>query len=451
MPKQFSRLGTDKPMISATAARLKALKESCSVSQMVALGSQHHGFLIVDHVADYGFETVLEPQARDSAAAIVAISCLMVQRGEGDVPVVVCPSDHLIKDTKSFCVDVIKAAAATDDFDIVLFGITPTHPETGFGYLELGDGTPNADWSPVAGFHEKPDKARAETYLSNPSMLWNSGIFTFQPNKLNALVKRLSPALLEQCEAAVAKAQDDLQRLALDAQAFEQILPVSFDYEIVERATSIGAVRAGFDWADLGSWSAVSKTFDTDENNSIQVGQGVNVGSHNTLVSSTGPLLVTHGVKDIVAVATPDAVLVTRQDNSQNVKALVEMLSAEHPEINAHRRVYRPWGWYESVVNGDRFQVKRICVKPKAVLSLQKHYHRAEHWVVVEGSALVEINDEKQQLTENESTYVPLGAVHRLSNPGKIPLVIIEVQTGSYLGEDDIVRLDDVYGRKGTS
>ena len=451
MPKQFGSFGTDSPMISATAKRLQALNQTVTVNQSLAIGSQQHGFLIAEHVAEYGFETVLEPCARDSAAAIVAVSCLLMQRGEGEVPVVVCPSDHLIKDTTAFCADVIKAAAATNDYEIVLLGISPTHAETGFGYLELSETQAGEFGSPVAQFHEKPDLPRAEEYLKNPSMMWNSGIFVFKPARLNALMQRLNPDMLQKCQEAVAGAKDDLQRLVLHDEAFQKIAPVSFDYEVVERANSIGAIRASFDWADLGSWKAVSETFERDTNDSVNVGNAINVGSKNTFVSSSGPLIVTHDVEDIVAVATPDAVLVTRQDNSQNVKALVELLGHDHNEMNSHRRVYRPWGWYESVVMGDRFHVKRICVKPKAVLSLQKHYHRAEHWVVVEGIALVEIDNETRQMTENESTYVPLGAVHRLSNPGKIPLVIIEVQTGSYLGEDDIVRLDDVYGRKGTS
>lgn len=450
MPKQFGSFGTGSPMISTTAKRLQALSETVSINHSIAIGSQQHGFLIAEHVGEYGFETVLEPCARDSAAAIVAISCLLSQRGEGDVPVVVCPSDHLIKNTKVFCADVIKAAAASNDYEIVLLGISPTHPETGYGYLELTQAGSEQDAVPVAQFHEKPDLSRAEEYLKNPAMLWNSGIFIFQPAKLNALVETINPALLKKCQEAVSAAKEDLQRLVLHAETFEQISPVSFDYEVVERASSIGAVRASFDWADLGSWKAVSETFEPDDMNSVKVGNAVNIGSKNTFVSSSGPLVVTHEVEDIVAVATPDAVLVTRQDNSQNVKALVELLGDDHTEMNSHRRVYRPWGWYESVVQGDRFQVKRICVKPKAVLSLQKHYHRAEHWVVVKGIALVEIDGDQRQMTENESTYVPLGAVHRLSNPGKIPLIIIEVQTGSYLGEDDIVRLEDVYGRDAT-
>lgn len=450
MPKQFGSFGASSPMISTTAKRLQALGEAVRINQSIAIGSQQHGFLIAEHVGVYGFETVLEPYARDSAAAVVAISCLLSQRGEGDVPVVVCPSDHLIKNTKAFCDDVIKAAAASNDYEIILLGVSPTHPETGFGYLELTEGQSEQEASSVAEFHEKPDLSRAEEYLRNPAMLWNSGIFIFQPAKLNALVENLNPALLKSCKEAVSEAKEDLHRLVLHAETFKQILAASFDYEVVERASSIGAIRASFDWADLGSWKAVSKTFEPDDMNSVKVGNAVNIGSKNTFVSSSGPLVVTHEVEDIVAVATPDAVLITRQDNSQNVKALVELLGDDHAEMYSHSRVYRPWGWYESVVQGDRFQVKRICVKPKAVLSLQKHYHRAEHWVVVKGIALVEIDGDRRQMTENESTYVPLGAVHRLSNPGKIPLVIIEVQTGSYLGEDDIVRLEDVYGRDAT-
>lgn len=449
-PKQFGVFaGDDDPMITHTAKRLEALGTQLTLGQAVAIGGQGHGFLIDDHVADYGFETILEPVARDSAAAIAAISALMEARDEGDVPLIVCPSDHLIKDSATFCRDALAAASATADYDLVLMGIPPTHAETGYGYFEVDQAAldPTAH-AAIVKFHEKPDAETASRYVSNSLMYWNSGIFIFQPAKLIDLLARLNPRLLELCRAAVKGASDDLNRLVLDAEPFSAIKAGSFDYEVVEKAENIGAIRAGFDWTDLGSWTAVSQTHEADEHDTVAVGKGVSVGARNSFVSSSGPLLVAHDVEDIVAVATPDAVLVTRQENSQNVKTLIDLLAPDYPEMSAHQRVYRPWGWYESIARGSRFQVKRICVKPQAVLSLQRHVHRAEHWVVVEGVGLVEIDGKTWQMNENESTFVPIGAVHRLSNPGKIPLVIIEVQTGSYLGEDDIVRLDDIYGRK---
>ena len=446
-PKQFGSFGGGDPLLVSTVDRLSALREAFQVNHSIALGNHDHRFMVAEIVTQKDFDVVVEPLARDTAAAIGVLCQLLQARGEGDVPLVISPSDHRVKDVDGFVGSVAKAVELAEVQDIVLFGVKPNAPETGYGYLEVESSAAGELGQKVLTFHEKPTRETAEHYLANPNMFWNSGIFVVKPRAVLALMKQLNPELLQCVEGAVSKAEMDLNYLVLQREAFEKIRAKSFDYEVLEKAESVGFVPAGFDWTDLGSWQSVHQVSDKDELNTSTLGRSVSLGAKNSFIESSGPLVVAHEVEDIVAVATPDAVLVTRQDQSQNVKGIVTALKGTFAEIEEHKRMYRPWGWYESVVEGDRFQVKKICVKPGSKLSLQKHFHRSEHWVVVEGTALVQINDETSQLTENESTYIPLGAIHRLSNPGHIPLTIIEVQTGSYLGEDDIVRFDDVYGR----
>lgn len=446
-PKQFGSFGGDTSLLQATVDRLVTLKARFDVGHSLALGNHEHRFKVSELVMPQGFDVVVEPLARDTAAAIAALCELMVQRGAGDEPLIVAPSDHRVMDMAGFAQSVEAAVNLSAQHGIVLFGVRPDGPETGYGYLKVGSDQQGGLSSSIESFHEKPSLEVAERYLRDPLMFWNSGILVVRPTFVLDQLQSLNPSLLQAVKQSVAAAASDLSYLVLDQAAFETIKARSFDYEVLEQAESVGFVPANFDWTDLGSWQSVYQIAKKDEHKTATAGRGVSLGARNSFIESSGPLVVAHDVEDIIAVATPDAVLITKQDQSQNVKDVVSALKGIFPEIEQHQRVYRPWGWYESVVQGERFQVKKICVSPGSTLSLQKHFHRAEHWIVVEGTALVQIDDETSQLTENQSTYIPLGAIHRLSNPGHIPLTIIEVQTGSYLGEDDIVRFEDVYGR----
>ena len=331
---------------------------------------------------------------------------------------------------------------------LVTFGIVPTAPETGYGYIESAEALNASSPVPIARFVEKPDRATAEQFLASGRFTWNSGMFLFRASAMLAELERLAPELVSCCRSALEHDTPDLQFLRLDREAFAQCPSVALDVAVMER-TPLGSVLpldAG--WSDVGSWSALWETADQDENGNVLRGRVISEGSRNCYLRSEHRLVVGLGVENLVVVETDDAVLIAERSQAQNVKAIVQQLEADgSSEGKAHRRIYRPWGHYTSIVEGSRWQVKRISVKPGASLSLQMHHHRAEHWVVVRGTALVEKNGVEELIGENQSTYIPLGAQHRLSNPGKIPVEMIEIQSGAYLGEDDIVRLEDVYGR----
>jgi mannose-1-phosphate guanylyltransferase/mannose-6-phosphate isomerase len=390
---------------------------------------------------------VLEPVRRDSAPAIAAAAMIARQRAS-DAVVMTLAADHVIRDLDLFRAACLAGREAAAAGHIVTFGIHPTEPRTSYGYIRPGEALAPDGVHAVAAFREKPDAPTAAGYVK-AGYLWNSGNFLFRADVLLAEIRRFEPEMGAAVEAAVAAASDDLGFLRLDHDAFARAPQKSIDYAVMEKTDRAAVVEGRFRWSDIGSWDAVFAIAERADSGNAETGPVVAVDAENCLVHSEGRLTAVLGTKDLAVVTTPDAVLVMPRDRAEDVKGLVAQLKeAGRPEATEHRRVHRPWGHYESIDIGERFQVKRLVVEPGGKMSLQKHLHRAEHWVVVRGTAQITIGDDVKMLHENESIYVPIGSVHRIANPGKIPLEIVEVQTGSYLGEDDIVRLDDVYRRK---
>ncbi|WP_230684309.1 mannose-1-phosphate guanylyltransferase/mannose-6-phosphate isomerase [Burkholderia cepacia] len=392
---------------------------------------------------------VLEPVGRNTAPAI-AIAALRAMRDEPDALLLVLPSDHVILNEAAFIAAASEAAAIAADRHLVTFGITPTEAHTGFGYIRRGPTlVDDKQVYKVDAFVEKPDTPTAERFLSDGNYYWNSGMFMLKASTYMEELHRHAPEIARQAELAFESAKQDHDFLRLDADAFSACPNVSIDYAVMER-TERAAVIATTDlgWSDIGSWSALADIADTDEHGNAFIGDIFTDAVKNSYIRAEHRMVAALGLDNIVIVETADAVLVAHRDKTQDVKKIVEWLNASgRHESVTHRRVVRPWGSYEGIDQGDRFQVKRIIVNPGAQLSLQMHHHRAEHWVVVKGTAMVTNGDKETLLTENQSTYIPLGTTHRLKNPGKIPLELIEVQSGSYLGEDDIVRFEDTYGR----
>ncbi len=447
-PKQFASL-TGVRSLFQTSAEL--LAGEGFAAPLVVTGADFR-FIVVEQLAEIGIDPsaiLVEPAARNTAPAILAAALQL----DGDALLLVTPSDHVIPDAPSFRTTVQAAVPAAESGQIVTFGIRPDRAETGYGWLELAD-APNSDFTSVAQpllqFIEKPDRESAEKLFCDDKYLWNAGIFLFRADALIAAFERYQPEMLAQVRDALVEARNDLGFTLLDPKAWSEIEDISIDYAVMEKADSLSVVPYGGAWSDLGGWEAVWREGEGDATGVVTAGPALALDCKDTLLRSENEALqvVGIGLKDIVAVAMPDAVLVAHKDRAQDVKKVVSTLKAnDAPQAEMLPRDYRPWGWYESLVVGQRFQVKRIHVKPGAALSLQSHHHRAEHWIVVEGTAKVTIDDEVRLVTENQSIYVPLGAVHRMENPGKLPMVLIEVQTGSYLGEDDIIRYEDVYAR----
>ncbi|MBJ6127541.1 mannose-1-phosphate guanylyltransferase/mannose-6-phosphate isomerase [Microvirga splendida] len=358
------------------------------------------------------------------------------------------PADHSIGNMPAFQAAVEAGRKAAEQGSFVLFGITPTAPATGYGYIQCGDSLDDPRICQVLGFKEKRDAGTAEAYVASGAYAWNSGIFLLPARRFLEELGRLAPQMLQACTQAVDKAATDLDFLRLDPASFEQVPDISIDYAVMEKTPHAVVVPVDCTWSDIGAWSALWELAAKDQDSTVTLGDVVALDSQGCYIRSDGPLVATVGIKDLIIVATQDAVLVTPKDRDQDVKKLVDRLKATgHSSAVQTPRVHRPWGFYQSLHTGDRFQVKRITVAPGEKLSLQKHYHRAEHWVVVNGTALVTRDEEQILLRENESVYLPLGCVHRLENPGRVPLNLIEVQSGAYLGEDDIVRIEDVYAR----
>jgi mannose-1-phosphate guanylyltransferase / mannose-6-phosphate isomerase len=359
------------------------------------------------------------------------------------------PSDHAITDAAAFKVAVARAAAAAKTGKLVTFGITASRPETGYGYIKRGQPLAGAEGAfQVAAFVEKPDRARAETYVADPAYSWNSGIFLFPVKLLLSELERLQPAMVAACRDALDKAKRDLDFLRLDRDAFAEAPSKSIDYAVMEHTSHAAVVPVEMGWSDVGTWDALWMVGTPDDAGNVIAGDVVAEDTKNSYLRAESGLLAVLGVEDLVVVATSDAVMVARRDRAQDIKQIVARLErGNRSELISHPLVHRPWGTYRSIHNGERVQVKHIMVKPGGILSLQMHHHRAEHWVVVTGTAKVTKDNEEMTLHENESTFIPMGTRHRLENPGKIPLHLIEVQSGSYLGEDDIVRYDDTYGR----
>jgi mannose-1-phosphate guanylyltransferase/mannose-6-phosphate isomerase len=397
---------------------------------------------------DLGIEAtvLIEPMRRDSGPAVAAAAAFAKSRDPHAV-VLALAADHVVLDPDEFratCVAGLKAAEAGH---IVTFGIMPTAPKTSYGYIRRGAPIGSKDVYAVAAFVEKPDAETAERYVAE-GYLWNSGNFLFRAEVLLAELARHEPAMAAAAAAAVGGAASDLGFLRLEPGAFAGAPQKSIDYAVMEKTDRAAVVVGNFRWSDVGSWDAIFDIAERDKSGNAVHGAVVTADAQNCVIHSADRLTAVLGVKDLVVVSTPDAVLVVPRDRAQEVRGLVAQLKTENrPEATDHRRVHRPWGFYDSIDAGERFQVKRIVVRPGGTLSLQKHQHRSEHWVVVRGTAEVTIGSDARAVHENESIYIPIGAVHRLANSGKIPLELIEVQTGSYLGEDDIVRLDDVYKR----
>lgn len=443
-PKQFWPLASAQPMLEETAARA----EGAGYLPPMVVCNEAHRFLVAEQLRGRGARIVLEPAGRNSAPAIAAAALLAEEAGP-DTVMWIMAADSAVTDLPALHAALGQAAAAARAGRIVTFGMKPTAPETGYGYIEAGDALPGLPGAQaIARFVEKPDAARAAEFVAGGRHLWNSGMFVATASVLLAELERLEPALLATVRAAVEGASRDMDFVRLAAAPFAAAPSISIDYAVMERTQHAAVVPAAIGWSDIGSWAALWEISEKDANGNATQGPVELVDARNCLVRSEGILAGVVGLEDAVVVVTDDAVLAMHRDRAQDVKKLVEQLRAKgRKEATEHRRAYRPWGHYEGLILGERFQVKKIQVRPGAKLSLQKHFHRAEHWVVVSGTAIVRRDAEEIMLRENESVYLPLGCVHRMENPGMIPLVLIEVQVGSYLGEDDIVRYEDTYGR----
>ena len=446
-PKQFWPLLGSETMLQQTAGR--AMGEGFAAPVVVC--NEAHRFLVAEQLREAKVEApriLLEPAGRNSAPAIAAAALLVAEQAPEDV-LWVKAADAAITDVPALHAALDKAVAAARAGRIVTFGMRPTAPETGYGYIE-----PGAELAEAPGvmrlerFIEKPDAAKAADLLSGGRHLWNSGMFVATAATLLAELERFAPEVVRSVTAAMAEAKRDLDFIRLGAKSFGAAPAISIDYAVMEKTSLAAVVPADIGWSDLGSWAALWEVGEKDARGNVVAGPVSLVDAEGCLVRSEGILTGVVGLKDVVLVTTDDAVLAMPRNRAQDVKQLVDQLRRTgQKEATEHRRVYRPWGSYEGLIQGDRFQVKRIQVRPGQKLSLQKHFHRAEHWVVVNGTAIVHRDGENVLLRENESIYLPLGCVHRMENPGMIPLTLIEVQVGSYLGEDDIVRFEDTYGR----
>jgi mannose-1-phosphate guanylyltransferase/mannose-6-phosphate isomerase len=447
LPKQFLSLAGSETLFQQTVRRAASLVD---VDAPVVVASDDHRFLAAEQLQELkiaGANILLEPVARNTAPAI-AVGALQAIARHADALILVLPADHLIGDDASFADAVARARPLAEQGRLVTFGIRPDRAETGFGYIRRGAALGDAAFD-VAQFVEKPALEVAEQYLASGDYDWNSGMFLFRASRYLDELGEQAPAMLAAARDAFARANVDLDFIRLDAEAFAAAPSDSIDYAVMEKTSHAAVVPVSCGWSDIGSWDALWLAADKDANGNHVEGDVIAQDTRGSLIRSHDRHLVaTIGLDDVVVVTTPDATLVARRDASQDVKKIVEQLKAAgRSEHDLHRVVRRPWGSYDSLESGDRFQVKRIVVKPGAALSLQMHHHRAEHWIVVKGVAEVTCDDKVFLLAENESTYLPLGSRHRLRNPGKVPVELIEVQSGSYLGEDDIVRFDDVYGR----
>jgi mannose-1-phosphate guanylyltransferase/mannose-6-phosphate isomerase len=448
-PKQLLALTSKHTMLQETAIRLAAI---AGAKPPIIVCNEAHRFTVAEQIRALGFypsAILLEPAGRNTAPA-VALAALKAQEIDPDATLVVAPADHVIRDAPGFQQAAEVAAEFAEDGKLVTFGIVAHAPETGYGYIRRGDGTGPA--YPVAQFVEKPPLDLAQQFVASGDYYWNSGMFVFKASRYLAELAAFAPDILAASTAALAAAQTDLDFVRIDKAAFSKCRSESIDYAVMEKTKHALVLPLDVGWSDVGSWSSLFDALPADEEGNVLQGDVMVHDTHDCYVHSTSRLVTAVGMEDHIIVETKDAILVAPKDRVQDVKDLVAMIKKSgRSESALHREVFRPWGSYDSIDNGDRFQVKRLSVKPGGVLSLQMHHHRAEHWVVVQGTARITCNDKTFLLSENESTYIPIGATHRIENPGKVPLHIVEVQSGSYLGEDDIVRFEDNYGRKGTN
>ncbi len=447
-PKQLLPLISERTMLQETVLRVG---DRARFSAPMIVCNDEHRFIIEEQLHQIGIDDakiVIEPEGRNTAPAVAA-AAMLISREEPDALMLVMPSDHVIEDEGAFATAVEIAAKAAGDNRLVTFGINPTRPETGYGYIEIGAALPGQDGChAVQRFVEKPSAAKAQEFVDAGNYAWNSGLFVFSVSSYLSELETYNPEMVEACRAACDRSKADLGFLRLDPEAFAACPADSIDYAVMERTANAAVVPVSMGWSDVGSWSSLWDLSPKTEEGNVTVGDIITMGTENSYLRSDGPAIATVGLKDVVLVATKDAVLAVSKEAAQDVKAMVDRLKQlGRNEHVAHTEVFRPWGSYQTTDSGDRFQVKRLIVKPGQKLSLQKHHHRAEHWIVVQGTAIVTRDDEVTTLYENQSTYIPMGVTHRLENPGKVPLHIIEVQSGGYLGEDDIVRFEDTYGR----
>jgi mannose-1-phosphate guanylyltransferase / mannose-6-phosphate isomerase len=443
-PKQFLPLTSEQTMVQETVLRLSGLK---GLKSPIAVCNEDHRFMMAEQLWEIGIKPaaiLLEPIGKNTAPA-VAMAALSAE-SEDDV-LLILPADHVIADIGPFHAAIAQAEVLAKQGNLVTFGIVPTHPETGYGYIKRASAQLGNAYK-VAAFVEKPDAATAKEYLNSGEYLWNSGMFAFTAGSFLKELERFNPEMLSTCRQALSAAKTDLDFTRLDKAIFSTCPADSIDYAVMEKTDKAVVIPLDAGWNDVGSWSALWDVTNKDAFGNAITGDVLTVDTNNSYIYAENKLVTVIGLENLVVVETKDAVMIAAKDRVQEVKQIVDRLKqANRSEAQVHRKAYRPWGHYDSVDSGDRHQTKRIVVKPGAKLSLQKHHHRAEHWVVVKGTALVTRGDEQILLTENESVYIPLGTVHRLENPGVIPLEIVEVQSGSYLGEDDIVRFGDTYGR----
>lgn len=448
-PKQFLSLVGDNSLFQQTLMRVSDRKK---FAEPIVITNDEYRFLVAEQALEAGVELggiLLEPVARNTTAAVLAAAHFMVEQQSDDTLIFVLASDHRIVEDADYAAAVDAAAQCAADGNLVTFGIKPTEPATGYGYIEQGEAIECGGYK-VAKFVEKPQLDVAEKLVAGGKHLWNSGMFLFERDVIISECEALAPDVASAVAAAVEKAAKDLDFVRLDEASFAQSPDISIDYAIFEKTQKAAVVPAPIEWSDLGSWDAVWKVGAQDSAGNVAVGDVMLSETKNSLVYSETGQVTVNGLDDVAVIVSEDAIFVGALSDAQKVGALVKTLRSDErtaPLTETHRTCYRPWGGYSSLVVGNRFQVKRLFVKPGKKLSLQKHHHRSEHWVVVSGTAEVTVDDSVKTLSENESVYIPLGAVHRLENKGKILLELIEVQTGSYLGEDDIVRIEDEFGR----
>lgn len=455
-PKQFLCLGQKNSLFQSTTLRLmEKLSDNIMPNNPIVVTNEEHRFLTSEQLREIDVASrniVLEPEGRNTAPALTLAALDSISHGEDPI-LLVSPADQVIHNVNQFKSAIARAVELAQDDNIVILGVPPNSPQTGYGYINIGD-TKNANdlTFDVKSFHEKPDSDLAEKYFNEGTYYWNAGIFVLKSSIWIEAINKFAPLIAEATKQAWSHRISDQNFIRPGLEQFNQIPSDSIDYAVMEHCPgvmSIKMVTLDAGWSDLGSWDAVWQALEKDSKGNAWIGDVIVSESTNNLIHANNRLVGVVGVDDLVVVETADAVLVAGKSKSQNVKNIVDKLVLDgREEHNLHRKVYRPWGWFDSVDEGDRFKVKRIQVKPGASLSLQKHHHRAEHWVVVKGTAEIVCGEKKLTLSENQSTYIPLGEKHRLSNPGNTPVEIVEVQSGSYLGEDDIVRFEDHYGRE---
>ena len=451
-PKQFSKLMGDKTLFQQSALRLTS-SDKVQFSYPITLTNSSFRFIVRDQLKQIGIDTghiLIEPNRKNTAPAILAASIFM-HSNDHEAVLLVAPSDHIIEDKVTFHLAVSAGLSRVQSGEIVTFGIMPTRPETGYGYLELSQAnTDKHVIQKVLSFVEKPNRESAKKMLEGKNFLWNAGIFLFKAKNMIEAFKLYAPETFELVSKAVHMAKNDLGFIRLEQESWSELKDISIDYAIMEKVKNLVAVPYNSKWSDLGGWDSVWSENLKDTSGNVTSENAHSLNCINTLLrsESSSQQIIGLGLENIIAIAMPDAVLIANKENAQDVKKAVDLLETKKTaQATIFPKDHRPWGWFERLAVGDTFQVKRIYVNPGSALSLQSHKHRSEHWIVVEGEAKVTINDKIQLISEGMSVYVPLGSIHRLENPGKLPLIIIETQIGIYLGEDDIVRYEDIYSR----